>query len=237
MHHDCPPLLIDRSACDAEAAIWFAEPAGFTALPLGALLNAPESFEGEALRTALATVLGTAPDELSRQRFLGHFGATQQILATLCEMGTVYCAIGLHLDDARVDGDRHLDENRTEAGSAHRTLLSLLTLSWRDIAVAPPTVTAARAVASDEGDVLTGLEYIADASCGPVSLCETVRNPAAVTGLAANRLLQIHAHLPHPDGRRLAVLTLSTQAVHRRDDYRRMLRGSVDLVSFVDPFT
>ncbi|MCF3125378.1 hypothetical protein IPZ68_37645, partial [Streptomyces arenae] len=218
---------------------WFAEPAGFTAVPLGVLLNvpdvpdAPDMPGSDALRAAFAPVLDSAPDELARERFLGQVGAAQQLLSALCEAGTVYCAIGLHRDD--------VDSDRGEGGGAGQPLLSLLTLSWRDVAPAPPSVTAARAVTDGrEREGASGrieyVEYVEGVACGPVSLSEAVLTPVGVHGLgAAGPLLQAHAHLPHPDGRRLAVLTLSTQAVHRRDAYRRILRNVVELVSFANP--
>ncbi|MFJ8993251.1 hypothetical protein ACIRQH_23000 [Streptomyces sp. NPDC102279] len=47
--------------------------------------------------------------------------------------------------------------------------------------------------------------------------------------------MQIHAHLPHPDGRSLAILTLSTVSVVHREHYRAVLREIAGLVSFDDP--
>ncbi|MEV5979872.1 hypothetical protein [Streptomyces sp. NPDC052114] len=239
MRTDPPPsssFVIDDSARDPEADIWFAEPAGFTVVPLDVLLNVPDASGRDALRTALAPVLDSAPDELARQRFLGQVGAAQQLLSVLCEAGTVYCAIGLHRDDVDgVDGMDGVGRDSGGGGRAGQPLLSLLTLSWRDVALAPPSVTAARAVASG-GEGEARIEYVEGVACGPVSLREAVLTPVGVHGFgSAGPLLQVHAHLPHPDGRRLAVLTLSTQAVHRRDDYRRILRNVVDLVSFEDP--
>ncbi|MEU1016818.1 hypothetical protein [Streptomyces sp. NPDC005898] len=234
MRTDLPSLVVHDSARDPEADIWFAEPAGFTAVPLDVLLNVPDSPESDPFHVALGPVLDTAPDELARQRFLAHVGAARHLLSALCEAGTVYCAIGLHRDDTDVDRDAPGEEATARAGDAGRPLLSFLTLSWRDIAIAPPSVTAARAVASGEGAPHTRVEYVEGLACGPVSLSETVRTPVP-GGLGAGPLLQIHAHLPHPDGRRIAVLTLSTRATHRRDDYRRILRGGIELVSFENP--
>lgn len=64
---------------------------------------------------------------------------------------------------------------------------------------------------------------------------ETVRSPSHRAGLPPTPLLQIYAYLPHPDCRRLAVLTLSTTAVERRDQYRGILRQIAELTSFESP--
>ncbi|MEU6826288.1 hypothetical protein ABZ921_37220 [Streptomyces atriruber] len=239
-------FVVDSSARDPKADLWFAEPAGFSAVPINVLLNEAEGDESDALRTLLAPILNTAPDDLAKRSFLAQVGRARRLLRALCEAGTVYCAIGLHRDDAVGDddsgsdgasagSDETADVSVRSAGGADRPLLSFLTLSWRDVAVAPPSVTAARAVVPTEGDAHDRIEYVEDAPCGPVTISETLRRPSAASGFAQIPLLQIHAHLPHPDGRRLAVLSLSTQAVHRRDDYRRILRGSVELISFEDP--
>ncbi|MFF1377034.1 hypothetical protein [Streptomyces sp. NPDC058308] len=244
---DTPSLfVIDESVRDPKADIWFAEPAGFTVIPLNTLLNLSDGTGSGSVRAALGRILDTAPDELARQLLVAHVESAQQMLVMLCELGTVYCAIGLHRDDSET-GDGALPGSHGDArgcgaeagGTGGALLLSFLTLSWRDIAIAPPSVTAARATSSCEGDEPLYVEYIENAPCGPVSLTETVRTPMAASGrgLAVAPLLQIHAHLPHPDGERLAVMTLSTQAVHRREDYRRILRGGVELVSFDDPLT
>ncbi|MEU1120737.1 MULTISPECIES: hypothetical protein [unclassified Streptomyces] len=237
-----PPFVIDDSACDSEAAIWFAEPCGYTVLPLEGLLSAPPLTEGGGLRAALAPVLEGVPDELVRQRLVAQADAGQQLLAALCGVGTVYCAIGLHHDDSD-DGDGSDDsgdECSLPVGDGPRSgpLLSFLTLSWRAIAAAAPAVTAAQAVSGGGEVAHSQVEYIeAVGGVGgtPVSLSETIRTPAPGSGLAPHPLLQLHAHLPHPDGRRLAVLTLSTTAVERRDAYRTILRGMVQLISFESP--
>ncbi|MFE0795633.1 hypothetical protein [Streptomyces mutabilis] len=59
--------------------------------------------------------------------------------------------------------------------------------------------------------------------------------PAANSSVPQLPLLQIHAHLPHPDCKRLAVLTLSTTATARREEYRAILRQVVETVRFEKP--
>ncbi|MGW1874579.1 hypothetical protein [Streptomyces sp. NPDC001975] len=133
--------------------------------------------------------------------------------------GTAHCAVGLHRDDAE--------------GGHGTALFSLFTISWVDTSWAPRGVTAARALVTAEGH--THIEY-GEVPCGPAAFSETVRMPTAESGLPRKPLLQIHGHLPHPDGTTLALLTLSTTAVSHREQYRAILRQIARTVSFDDPF-
>ncbi|MFC8664510.1 hypothetical protein [Streptomyces sp. NPDC057199] len=216
-----PTFILHDSVDDPDAELWFVEPAGFTALPLGALLPEPGSPAAEELRTAAAPFLEAAPNEMVRQQFIAHFASGQQLLGALHEAGTVHCSIGLHRDDVGEPGT-----------SNGQPLLSFFTLSWRDTVVAPRGVTAARAVTADEGYV--NVEYL-ELPCGPATISETVNTPSAGSGLPQKPLLQIHVHLPHPDCRRLVVLMLSTTAVARREEYRAILHQLAESVSFDNP--
>ncbi|MGW3916998.1 hypothetical protein ACWEBX_36695 [Streptomyces sp. NPDC005070] len=216
-----PRFTVADSAEDPDADIWFAEPAGFTAVPLDALLPAPDSPAADDLRTTLAPFLQAAPDKAVRQQFIAQFAQGQQLLAALREEGTVHCSIGLHRDD--------VDEG---AGTGCGPLLSFFTVSWRTTAVAPRAVTAARAVSGLDAQAV--IEYT-ELPCGPVTFSETVRTPGAVEGLPRTPLVQFHAHLPHPDCRRLAVFTLSTTAVGRREQYRVILRRIATMTGFEGP--
>ncbi|MEV4038123.1 hypothetical protein [Streptomyces umbrinus] len=216
-----PVFILDDSVKDPDTELWFAEPSGFTALPFGSLLPEPGSPTADELRAVVAPFLESAPSEMARQQFIAQFAAGQQLLGVLREVGTVHCSIGLHRDD--------VEEGRTSSG---QTLLSLFTLSWRDTAVAPRGVTAARAVAVKEGH--THIECV-ELPCGPATFSESVRAPSVDSGLPQLGLLQVHAHLPHPDCKRLVVLTLSTTAVARRDQYRAILQQIAETVSFDDP--
>jgi hypothetical protein len=93
-------------------------------------------------------------------------------------------------------------------------------------------VAAARAVTGREGHA--HLEF-AELPCGPAGFSETTRAPAQDSGLPPYPLLQLHAHLPHPDCRRMAVLTLSTTSPARREQYRAVVRQIAASVSFEDP--
>ncbi|AVH58461.1 MULTISPECIES: hypothetical protein [Streptomyces] len=216
-----PTFLLDDSVNDPEAELWFAEPAGFTALPLDALLPEPGSPAADQLRTAVAPFLDAAADEMARQQFIAQFASAQQLMSALREVGTVHCSIGLHRDD--------VDESGASGG---QPLLSFFTVSWRETAVAPRGVTAARAVTGTEGHTHT--EY-RELPCGPATFSETVRTPSADSGLPTAPLLQVYAYLPHPDCKRLALLTLSTTAMARRAEYRTILRQIADTVSFDNP--
>lgn len=218
-----PRFILDESAHNPEADLWFAQPAGFTTIPIRALLNPPGSPGAEALRDAIEPLLDAINDDLARQRFLAQLTRGQQLLAALAEAGTTRCAIGLHRDDLA-------DPPNSEAHDAH--LFSLFTLSWRDIATATPAVTAARAVAGAEGH--TNIEYL-ELPCGPASFSELVRTPNAESGLPRDPILQVFAHLPHPDGKRLVVLTLGTTAVSRRAEYRGLMHQIAENVSFENP--
>ncbi|MEU6681265.1 hypothetical protein [Streptomyces sp. NPDC046925] len=218
-----PGFMLDKSMDDPNAHFWFAIPAGFNPIPISALLNPPCSAGADELHAALEPILASAPDDASRKKLLTQLALVQQLLAVLVEGSTVHCSIGLHRNDiSGGEGD--------ESNGGH--LFSLFTLSWRDIATASPAVTAARAVAGAEGH--THIEYL-ELPCGPASFSEIVRTPNAESGLPQTPLLQIFAHLPHPDGKRLVGLTLGTTAVNRRAEYRSLLHHIAENVSFVDP--
>ncbi|UFQ16629.1 MULTISPECIES: hypothetical protein [Streptomyces] len=176
------------------------------------------------MHAAFKPFLDSAPNDIVRQRFLGQLALVRQLLAALVEATTVHCAIGLHRDDISAP------DKDGEAGGGF--LFSLFTVSWRDIAPTAPAVTAARAIAGAEGH--TNIEYL-ELPCGPASFSETVRTPNADSGLPQNPVLQVFAHLPHPDGKRLVVLTLGTTAVRRRAEYRSLLHQIAENVSFEDP--
>ncbi|MEV8317073.1 hypothetical protein AB0Q95_23195 [Streptomyces sp. NPDC059900] len=217
-----PAFILDESVNEPGGDIWFAVPAGFTSIPIDALLNPPDSAGANELRTAIDPLLNLYPDDAARQKFLTQIAVSQQLSAALVEVGITHCFIGLHRDDVSGEGG--------ESNGGH--LLSLFTLSWKDTATASPAVTAARAVAGAEGH--TNIEYL-ELPCGPASFSELVRTPNAESGLPQTPLLQIFAHLPHPDGKRLVNLTLGTTAVGRRAEYRSLLHHIAENVSFVNP--
>ncbi|GAB2443517.1 hypothetical protein [Streptomyces incanus] len=220
-----PTITVDASTADPLAELWFVEPPGFLPLPLDALLPGPDSLAGDRLRAAAAPLVDTAPDEASRQQFIAAFATGQQLLAALREVGTVHCSVGLHRDDVSGAGGHG---GAVVAGP----LFSLFTISWRETAPAPRGVTAARAVTAVGGH--TGVEFV-ELPAGPAAFSESTSTPGSGSGLPRRPLLQVHAHLPHPDCRRLAVLTLTTTAPARREEYRAILRAIAESVSFESP--
>ncbi|MEU6179071.1 hypothetical protein [Streptomyces coeruleorubidus] len=216
-----PTVILHDSFKDPQAEIWFIEPPGFTALPLDALLPEPGSPAAEQLRAVAAPFLESAPNEMLRQRFIANFASAQQLLGALVQSGIVHCSMGLHHDDA--------DEAGADSG---QPMMSWFTISWLEAAVAPRGVTAARAAMSAGGR--SHVEYV-ELPCGPATLTESTVVPKADSGFPQQRVLQVHAYLPHPDCMRLAVLTLSTSAVARREEYRAMLRQIAESVCFENP--
>ncbi|MGW3283327.1 hypothetical protein ACWDR3_01630 [Streptomyces sp. NPDC001002] len=214
-----PNLVIHPSARTEGDGIWFLKPPGFISWPFDALAAEPASRNSEVLREVMEPLLATAPDEATRQRFVADLHFAERLFATLRTAGTVHCSLGLHRDDTG-DGDVGM-------------LFSLFTITWVNTTWAPRGVTAARAVTAAEGH--THVEY-AEMPCGPASFSESVRVPSADSGLPQEPLLQLHAHVPHPYGTSLALLTLSTTATTHRDPFRRLLRQIAELVSFDDPF-
>ncbi|MEU1304074.1 MULTISPECIES: hypothetical protein [Streptomyces] len=212
------PFIVDDSVGDSRASLWFAAPASFVELPMEAFLVAPDSNESGALFAALIPLVEAIPAGVSRQQLIGQIAGAQQLFLALNEVGTVHCSLGVHRDDAE--------------GGDGRILVSMLTVSWRDIAWSPRAVSAARAVATAEGH--THIEYL-ELPCGPASISETIRTPADNPRLPREPLLQVCVHLPFPDGKRMAIFVLSTTAVHRREQYRAILQQIAQLVSFENP--
>ncbi|MFW6695517.1 hypothetical protein [Streptomyces sp. MAR4 CNX-425] len=214
MTEDQPAYLLSDSATAPDRDAWFALPAGFTTLPLDALTAPAESPDTARLREVVGGTLDAAPEGVARQQLIGQLATAQRMLLALREEGTVHCSLGLHRDD---DGDG-------------RVLTSLFTFRWQDISHAPRHLTAARAVAAGHDRI-----EVLDLPCGPAALGEVTMGVAPDLGLPVERLLQLHAYLPHPDGDRLVVLTLTTPTPNRRAHYRAMLRDVAEHVSFENP--
>lgn len=210
-------FVIDPSARMPDADIWFALPVGFVPVPLTELVVADEvltSPEGQRHRLeALATML-TGPE--SSGQLLDLLAPVQRLAHVLAYSGVIHCSMGMHRDDA---GDGSL-------------LLSMFTLGWRETAWAPRGVMAARAAA---GTADASHVEALDLPCGPATLVEIRANPQ-VAG-TPQELLQVVAYVPFPDAHKLAILTLSTTAVHCSDHYRDLLRETARLVTFENPLS
>lgn len=216
-----PTIILHDSSRDPGAELWFVEPPGFMALPLDVLLPEPGSGLADELRSVAAPFLESAPDEAARQKFIACFASAQPVLSALRDVGTVHCSIGLHSDD--VDAANAQDI---------RPLFSLFTISWLETSVAPRGVTAARAVTSVAEQ--SHVEFL-ELACGPATLSESSFRAAAESDLPQRPLLQVRAFVPHPDCTRLAVLTLATPAIARREEYRAILRQIAESVCFENP--
>ncbi|MEU6549643.1 hypothetical protein ABZ915_05015 [Streptomyces sp. NPDC046915] len=207
-------IVIDSSARMLDADIWFALPAGFVPLPLNELVQPEEGLE-VAENASPPRVLVEAPKSADgRRRLVSLLAPVQRMFHVLALSGVVHCSVGLHRDD---ESDGSL-------------LPSLFTLGWTETAWAPRGVTAARIAAG-----VLGARYVEvlDLSCGPASLVETL--VSAQVADAPRELLQLAVHVPYPHAAKLAVLTLSTPAVHRADHYRDLLREVARMVTFENP--
>ncbi|MDQ1016583.1 hypothetical protein [Streptomyces afghaniensis] len=209
-------FVIDPSARMPDADIWFALPAGFVPVPLTDLVaaeEAPTSAEGQRYSLEALAAMWTGPEH-SRQ--LPELLAPVRRLAhVLAYSGVIHCSVGMHRDD---EGDGSL-------------LLSLFTLGWRETSWAPRGVMAGRAAAgmADASHV-----EALDLPCGPATLVESRTSPQVAD--ETQELLQVIVYVPFPDARKLAILTLSTVAVHRSGHYRDLLRETARMVTFDNPF-
>ncbi|KPI04209.1 hypothetical protein OK074_4736 [Actinobacteria bacterium OK074] len=213
-----PPYVIDASAVNQDADIWFALPAGFLPLPLRELAEAENGpAEDVQLGAALGPVLETLPDPAVRQQLLTDLVPVMRLAQVLMEAGTIHCSLGLHADD---EGDGGL-------------LLSFFTLAWRACEWAPRSVLAARAAAgAADAEHIETIEPPA----GPAALVQSRLTGPPEAGIAAQRqLLQATAYVPCPDGRRIAILTLATTAVDHVHNYRLLLRDIAETVTFDNP--
>ncbi|MEU0191614.1 hypothetical protein ABZ250_17360 [Streptomyces afghaniensis] len=208
-------FVIDPSATMPDADIWFALPAGFVPVPLTELAaaeEAPSSAEGQRHSPeALASMLTGSESSRQLQELLA---PVRRLAHVLAYSGVIHCSVGLHRDD---EGDGSL-------------LPSLFTLGWRETSWAPRGVMAARAAAgmADASHV-----EALDLPCGPATLVEIRTSPQVAD--APQALLQVVVYVPFPDARKLAILTLSTIAVHRSGLYRDLLRETARMVTFDNP--
>ncbi|MEV0124121.1 hypothetical protein AB0I16_21765 [Streptomyces sp. NPDC050703] len=220
-----PRYIVEDSARDPRTDIWFALPSGFTELPLDVLTAAHGSPDARRLGDALAPVVGAMPEGEYRELFIGELATAQRLLLARPVPGAVHCSLGLHRDGSR---------------GRSRPLLCLFTVSWQGVGrplrggVAAGAATRAGVLAGTGAERHTRVEYL-DMPCGPASVSEVLSLPAEGAGLPPRPLLQVHAHLPHPEGKRVAVLTLTTAAVARRAQYRGLLDRLARLVSFENP--
>ncbi|WP_129307062.1 hypothetical protein [Streptomyces sp. L2] len=213
-----PPYLIDESALSEDADVWFVLPPGFVPLPLQELAIAEQNpAVASRLADALRPLFEAGADNAAKQRLLTALGPVLRVAQVLLSVDTVHCCIGLHADDIG-DGD---------------LLLSMFTLTWKATNWAPRRVLVARALAGAQG---TEYRERLDLPCGPAALVQSrLTGPSEVGPVAGRRLLQITAHVPCTEGRRIAMLTLATTAIERAQEYRCLLRDIARSLSFENP--
>ncbi|MEU6283911.1 hypothetical protein [Streptomyces sp. NPDC047028] len=214
-----PLYMIDESALSEDADVWFVLPPGFVPLPLRELAIAEQNpAMAGRLGDALRPLFEASADAAARQRLLTAFGPVLRMAQVLLSVDTVHCCVGLHVDDVG-DGD---------------LLLSMFTLTWKATNWAPRRVLVARALAGAQG---TEYRERLDLPCGPAAFVQSrLTGPPEVGPVAGRQLLQVTAHVPCTEGRRIAILTLATTATERAQEYRCLLRDIARSVSFENPF-
>ncbi|QOV36812.1 hypothetical protein IM697_43845 [Streptomyces ferrugineus] len=207
-------LVIDDSARDTTAKLWYALPDGYLDVPLEALDPAPGTEYEEQFTNVMTLILSCAPEE-QRDRYVGALRDMRFMVARMRGEGVLGCSLGMHFAD---DGS---------------SATSVITAALRDIEWAPPKLTAVRAVSSREN--ATNVELLTLPGVRPGSFCDTLVTVPAVAGMPAQELYQCDVYIPAPSGTQLAVLSLSTTAVSARGHYRDLMKGVAHTVSFHDP--
>ncbi|GAO10194.1 hypothetical protein TPA0598_06_03590 [Streptomyces lydicamycinicus] len=111
-------------------------------------------------------------------------------------------------------------------GESGEVLHSVFLIKWEEVPWAPPKLAAAKAaLASSEAREAE----LVDLPCGPAAVVESLNKREG------QNVFQLTGYLPHPDGRRVAVLALSTTAGSDHEHYRDMFYGIVGMVSFDNP--
>jgi hypothetical protein len=198
---------VDDSATRPGCDLWFALPPGFVDIPYTPLLAEPDTDQAHQLLDAVHTLLELVPQD-KHEAFLAGLAEAQVMSELLRRQGTVHCSMGLHEGD---DG---------------ALLHSVLTIMWLHTPWTPPKLGAAKAaLALESADAVE----LADLPCGPAAITESL------VETEGQQLFRLTGYLPHPDGRRIAVLTLSTTAVSAAGHYRDILSGLVRMVSFDNP--
>lgn len=207
-------LVIDDSARDPSAKIWYALPRGYVDVPLAALDPEPGSEHEAQLDQVMALIADCTPAS-EHDRYAGALRDVRFMVRQMQSEGIVGCSMGMHFAD---DGS---------------SAVSVLTVALRDIAWAPPKLTAVRAVSARECPINVALLTLPGGRPGAVS--DTLVTMPAVGGMPAQELYQCDLYIPAPSGVQLAVLTLSSTAVDSRTYYRELMESVAHTVSFSDP--
>ena len=207
-------LVIDDSARDTTAKLWYALPDGYLDVPLEALDPAPGTEHEEQFTNVMALILGCVPEE-QRDRYVGALRDMRFMVAQMRTEGVIGCSLGMHFGD---DGS---------------SSLSVVTVALRDIEWAPPKLTAVRAVSLRESP--TNVKLLTLPGGLPGSISDTLVTVPAAVGMPAQDLYQCDVYIPAPSGAQLAVLNLSTTAVSARAHYRDWMEAIAHTVAFHDP--
>ncbi|NEY31223.1 hypothetical protein GTU99_03205 [Streptomyces sp. PRKS01-65] len=210
---DAYEYAIDESALGRTCDLWFALPPGYVEVPFRDLFTRPDSPEGGRVDEVVGWLLKSVP----RERQAGLLAQLAQARGLTLEMqreGVVSFAIGAH----KADGGAMLE--------------SVITLARREIPWTPPKLAAVRAATARRNALPVD---VADLPCGPGAFIEAVVELPAEADAQRRSLYEATAYLPFPDGRNLAILTLTTTAVDAREHYRAIHCGMAEMVSFDNP--
>ncbi|MGW5611798.1 hypothetical protein ACWEWI_38260 [Streptomyces sp. NPDC003753] len=207
-------LVIDDSARDPSAKIWYALPGGYVDLPLDALDAEPGSEYEAQLDHVMALIADCAP-EPERERYAGALRDVRYMVRQMQREGIIGCSLGMH----------HADDGSSA--------VSVVTVALRDIEWAPPKLTVVRAVSLRECTENVALLTLPGGRPGAVS--DTMVTMPALASMPAQELYQCNLYIAAPSGVQLAVLTLSTTAVGSRKHYRDLMEAIAYTVSFTDP--
>ncbi|GGZ39150.1 hypothetical protein [Streptomyces poonensis] len=204
---------IDESAMQRDCDMWFAMPPGYVEIPFRDLFSDPDSPEGARVVEAINSLLELVPEE-KRDDFLAQLAEARGLTLEMQREGVVHFSIGAHQAD---DGSM---------------LESVVTLARREIPWTPPKLAAVQAATARKNALPVA---VADLPCGPGAFTEALLELPAEADSQRRSLYEATAYLPFPDGRNLAILTLTTTAVNAREHYRDIHRGMAEMVSFDNP--
>ncbi|MFF8898339.1 hypothetical protein ACF082_12775 [Streptomyces lydicus] len=177
------------------------------AVPPGFVEVPLESPTGAAARRGLELLTELVPQD-QYESFRSNMDEAQAVGRLLAGAGAVHLSMGMHQDES---GD---------------VLHSVFLIKWEEVPWAPPKLAAAKAaLASAEA---RDAELV-DLPCGPAAVVESLGEREG------QKVFQLTGYLPHPDGRRVAVLALSTPAASDHENYRDMFHGITRMVSFDNP--
>ncbi|MGW0424083.1 hypothetical protein [Streptomyces sp. NPDC003015] len=111
-------------------------------------------------------------------------------------------------------------------------LESVVMLARRGIPWTPAKLAAAQAATARKNALPVA---VVDLPCGPGAFTESLVQLPTEANPRQRSLYEATAYLPFPDGRNLAVLTLTTTAVDARENYRDIHRAMAEMVSFDNP--